>query len=239
MHDIPANYKIGAILLFLFVVVSTPLSNWHSFIFYFFLIFSLTILSKISILILLKRSTIEIPFILFAFLMPFFGTGETFQLGIFTLYETGLVAGLTLILKGTIGVMMAILLSTTTTAREILLGLEKLKLPKLLVQIATFMLRYVNVVSDEMYRMKIARTSRGFDAKGFKDWKVLGHSAGSLFIRSYERGERVHLAMLSRGYVGTLPKVHQIQPERKYLAISMLVPLLALLFTLLDRYINS
>ena len=171
--------------------------------------------------------------------MPFFGTGETIKLGIFTLYETGLIAGLTLILKGTIGVMMAILLSTTTTAREILSGLEKLKLPKLLVQIATFMLRYVNVVSDEMYRMKIARTSRGFDAKGFKDWKVLGHSAGSLFIRSYERGERVHLAMLSRGYVGILPKVHQIQPERKYLVISMLVPLLALLFTLIDRYINS
>ena len=182
---------------------------------------------------------IEIPFILFAFLMPFFGTGDTVKIGIFTLYETGIIAGLSLILKGTIGIMMAILLSTTTTAREILLGLEKLKLPKLLVQIATFMLRYVNVVSDEMQRMKIARTSRGFEARGIKDWKVLGHASGALFIRSYERGERVHLAMLSRGYVGSLPKIHQITPDKKYLLISLSIPILALLITIIDRYIIS
>ena len=74
-----------------------------------------------------------------------------------------------------------------------------------MVQIATFMLRYVNVVSDEMERMKVARQSRGFEAKGIADWKILTQAAGALFIRSYERGERVHLAMLSRGYVGVMP----------------------------------
>jgi cobalt/nickel transport system permease protein len=90
-------------------------------------------------------------------------------------------------------------------------GLEKLKLPTLMVQIASFMLRYVNVVNDEMERMKVARESRGFNATGIQHWKVLATAAGALFIRSYERGERVHLAMLSRGYTGVLP--HEEPPK--------------------------
>jgi cobalt/nickel transport system permease protein len=76
-----------------------------------------------------------------------------------------------------------------------------------MVQIASFMLRYVNVISDEMERMKIARESRGFIATGIKHWKVIATSAAALFIRSYERGERVHLAMLSRGFDGNLPSL--------------------------------
>jgi cobalt/nickel transport system permease protein len=74
-----------------------------------------------------------------------------------------------------------------------------------MVQIASFMLRYVNVVNDEMERMKVARQSRGFEASGIQHWKVIATAAGALFIRSYERGERVHLAMISRGYEGVLP----------------------------------
>jgi len=56
-----------------------------------------------------------------------------------------------------------------------------------------------------MHRMSLARRARGFEATGIRSWPVLAHSAGALFIRSYERGERVHLAMLSRGYVGRMP----------------------------------
>ena len=44
--------------------------------------------------------------------------------------------------------------------------------------------------------------------------RVLAKSAGALFIRSYERGERVHLAMLSRGYTGTMPVIHEATASR-------------------------
>ena len=53
--------------------------------------------------------------------------------------------------------------------------------------------------------MRIARESRGFAARDVRHLPVLAKSAGALFIRSYERGERVHLAMLSRGYTGSMP----------------------------------
>jgi cobalt/nickel transport system permease protein len=67
-----------------------------------------------------------------------------------------------------------------------------------------FMIRYLDVVTDEMWRMHIARQSRGFRSRDPRQWPVLAKSIGVLFIRSYERGERVHLAMLSRGYDGTV-----------------------------------
>ena len=84
--------------------------------------------------------------------MPFFGTGEKFEIAGIELYREGLLAGTSIVVKGTLGVLAAVILSTTTTAREILRGLERLKLPAVMVQIASFMLRYVNVISDEMER---------------------------------------------------------------------------------------
>jgi cobalt/nickel transport system permease protein len=68
-----------------------------------------------------------------------------------------------------------------------------------------FMVRYTDVVGGELRRMRVARESRGFRGRHLGALKVLGPAAGSLFIRSYERGERVHLAMLSRGYTGRMP----------------------------------
>ena len=197
--------KIIAALLFIFVSIATPITSWGAFIGYLIIILLTAKSAKIPFLTLGKRALIEIPFIFFAILMPFFGKGEVINVGPFDLYKDGIEAALSIVAKGTIGVLTAVILSTSTTAREILRGLERLKLPRMMVQIATFMLRYVNVISDEMERMKIARESRGFEATGVKHWKVLATVAASLFIRSYERGERIHLAMLSRGYAGELP----------------------------------
>ena len=65
-----------------------------------------------------------------------------------------------------------------------------------------FMVRYVEVVGDQWRRMGVARASRGFTPTSPRSWRALGASLGTLFISSYERGERVHLAMLSRGHEG-------------------------------------
>ena len=205
IHSLPSHAKIVAALLFILIAVSTPIHKWAAFIGYFVILLIAVAAAKIPFTLMFKRALIEIPFIFFALLMPFFGTGERFEVAGLNLYREGLLAGTGIFITGTLGVITAIILSTSTTAREILRGLERLKLPALMVQIASFMLRYVNVVNDEMERMKVARESRGFEATGIKHWKVLATAAGALFIRSYERGERVHLAMLSRGYTGVLP----------------------------------
>jgi cobalt/nickel transport system permease protein len=99
----------------------------------------------------------------------------------------------------------------------------------MMVQIASFMLRYVNVVNDEMERMKVARESRGFQATGIKHWRILATAASALFIRSYERGERVHLAMLSRGFDGNVPSLENHTPTQRNWLLAVTLPGLALL----------
>ena len=218
-------------------MVATPITYWISYLFFFILILGVILIAKLPLLTVFKRSLIEIPFILFAVLMPFFGTGKSSIFFGFTIYEEGLLAAAAIIAKGTIGVLGAIALSATSTAKDILQGLERLKLPAIMVNIATFSLRYINVVSDEMERMKVARIARGFQARGVRDWKILGSAAAALFIRSYERGERVHLAMLSRGFTGALPKISNDSPSRKDLLGAVALPSLALVFSLLDRMV--
>lgn len=228
VHALPSHLKIISAVTFILIVVSTPVTQWPAFVAYFIWLLTVVLVAKIPFTLLFKRSLIEIPFVFFAILMPFFGSGEKVQVGPFDLYREGLIAGSGIVVKGTLGVMTAIILSTSTTAREILRGLERLKLPVLMVQIASFMLRYVNVVNDEMERMKVARESRGFEATGVKHWKVLATAAGALFIRSYERGERVHLSMLSRGYVGVLPHDQQPHVRSSVWIKAMMYPLVAL-----------
>ncbi len=232
-HLLPSHLKILAVLAFISVSVSTPITRWPAFIALFLLLVATAYASKIPLLLLFKRALIEIPFIFFAILMPFFGTGEKFEIAGIELYREGLLAGTSIVVKGTLGVLAAVILSTTTTAREILRGLERLKLPAVMVQIASFMLRYVNVISDEMERMKVARESRGFIATGIKHWKVIATSAAALFIRSYERGERVHLAMLSRGFDGNLPTLVTDTVTKQHWISALSVPVLALIFSLL------
>jgi len=238
VHQIPPHIKILAGLLFIVVAVSTDITNWPAFVAYFAIIITITQIAKLPIITVFKRSLIEVPFVLFALLMPFFGTGEVIEIGSLNLYVNGVLAGASIVVKGTLGILVAINLSATTTAREILNGLEILKMPTPMVQIASFMLRYVNVVNDEMLRMAVARASRGFEATGVRQWPVLATAAGALFIRSYERGERVHLAMIARGYQGDLPKTEKINNSARYWAIGLAVPFIALIISLLSRWVG-
>ena len=159
---------------------------------------------------------VEVPFVVFALLMPFIATGPAHRgARRLSVSEPGLLSAWALLAKGTLGVLASLTLAATTEPRHLLAGLERLRVPALLVQIMGFMVRYLDVVTDEMRRMRIARESRGFDARNVRHWPVLARSAGALFIRSYERGERVHLAMLSRGYTGTMPRTDLDRPTRE------------------------
>jgi cobalt/nickel transport system permease protein len=206
IHRVPAHLKILTLLAFMIVVVATPRDWYAAFAVYLLAIGIVIGVSRVPPTYLLKRTVVEIPFVFFAVLLPFVATGpQTEVLGV-SVSQHGLEAGIALLVKGTLGVLASLTLAATTEPTDLLLGLERLRLPQQLVQIMAFMVRYLDVVTGEMQRMKVARESRGFTARNPRHWPVLARSAGALFIRSYERGERVHLAMLSRGYTGKMPK---------------------------------
>lgn len=205
VHRLPAHAKVVALLGFMLLVVATPRDWYLAYAGYLGLLLAVVWVSRVPASYLLKRMVVEVPFVVFALLMPFIATGPSTQVLGLSVSESGLMSAWALLAKGTLGVLASLTLAATTEPRDLLAGLERLRVPNLLVQIMGFMIRYLDVVTDEMHRMKVARESRGFTARNVRHWPVLARSAGALFIRSYERGERVHLAMLSRGYTGTLP----------------------------------
>jgi cobalt/nickel transport system permease protein len=237
VHGLPPHTKLAAAFLFVVVVVSTPREAMWAFAVYAVLLASVACHARVPAGFLLRRLLIEVPFVAFAVLMPFVAEGERVHVLGLSLSVNGLWGAWNVLAKGTLGVAASVLLAATTELRELLLGLQRLKLPPLLVQIASFMIRYGDVITDEMRRMRIARESRGFEAKGVRHWGVLAKSAGALFIRSYERGERVHLAMVSRGYAGSMPVIDEVTASGAQWRHALTLPCAALVVCLLGWFL--
>ena len=229
VHRLPPHCKLVAVLTFVVVVVATPRDAFWAFGVYALLLAAVAAVARVPARTVLKRMVVEVPFVLFAVLLPFVAHGPRVEVLGLSLSESGLLGGWNVLAKGTLGVVASILLAATTEPRTLLLGVERLRLPPLMVQIMSFMLRYTDVVGAEMARMRVARESRGFQGRDIRQARVVAHSAGALFIRSYERGERVHLAMLSRGYTGTMPTINDIGADRGQWATAAALPTLALL----------
>jgi cobalt/nickel transport system permease protein len=190
-----------ALLGFVLVVVATPDDRYALFAGYLALLAVVIGVSRVPLTYLLPRMVVEAPFLVFALVMPFVSHGPRVDVLGLSVSEPGLVAAAGLVIKGTLGVLASLTLAATTEPTDLLRGLERLRLPAQLVQIMGFMIRYLDVVTAEVARMRIALASRGFTARNPRHWPVVARSLGALFIRSYERGERVHLAMLARGLV--------------------------------------
>lgn len=151
------------------------------------------------------RLGVELPFVLFALALPVVATGPRVDVGPFALSVEGLWAGWSLLAKGTICVLAALGLAATTRPEHLLAGLHRLRVPVPLIEIGTFFVRYLGVTTDRWTTMARAQASRGLVLRTPAAWPALTRGLGVLFIRSYEQGERVHRAMLARGYTGTLP----------------------------------
>ncbi|ROO58349.1 cobalt/nickel transport system permease protein [Micromonospora sp. Llam0] len=209
VHRLAPETKIAAMVAFTLVVVATPREQLWAFGGYAVLVAVVAALARVPAGWLARRSLIEVPFVAFAVALPWLAGGEQVVIGGLSLSVDGLYGGWNILAKATLGVLASLLLAATTTSRELLVGLDRLRCPSIVTQIATFMLRYVEVLVDEARRMRIARISRGDDPRFL--WQVRGFAAGvgALFLRAFERGERVYLAMISRGYTGRMPVAWQ------------------------------
>jgi cobalt/nickel transport system permease protein len=127
-----------------------------------------------------------------------------------TITDEGVRDLLTILLKSWLSVQVALLLTYTTPFPALLDALRSLRVPPIIVSIVSFMYRYLAVIGAEGGRMNRARQARSASVDGSRGgslvWRarVTGSLVGSLFIRSYERAERVYAAMQARGYRGTL-----------------------------------
>ncbi len=202
VHRLAPHVKVVVAFAAVLGVVATPRTLFPLFGLYLLVLVAVWAVARISPWWFLKRAVIEVPFVVLAFLLPFFGTDpRTDVLGVSVSVE-GTLAGWNILVKGTLGVLISLTLAATTAPGDLFKGLQRLRVPAPLIMIATLMLRYGEVVVGEAKRMRVARISRGDDPRFLWQAGALARSVGTLFIRSYERGERVHLAMVSRGWTG-------------------------------------
>lgn len=205
LHRLPAEVKIAATVLFVFTVVATPREAFWAFGLHAVVIAGLVATARLRIGLLLRRLRIELPFLGFAIFLPIVGSAPRLHVLGLSLSEPGLWGAWNILAKGTLGVSASIVLAATTPVADLLRGLERLHLPKVFTAITGFMVRYLDVIAGEATRMHVARQSRGYNPRWLWQARGVASSAGTLFVRSFERGERVHLSMQARGYTGTMP----------------------------------
>ena len=207
IHLAAPQVKLLALLGYVTAVVATPPLAFWAFSLHTLILLTVLALSGVPARFFLSRLAIDIPFVLFALLLPFVGVAPRADFGPFSVSIAGLIGAWNLLAKATLGAGASVLLAATTEVPDLLGGLERLRVPRVLVAIAAFMVRYLEVIAGELRRTRTAMTARGLDLSWLAQARPLAASAGALFVRSYERGERVHQAMLARGYQGEMPAV--------------------------------
>lgn len=189
-----ARAKLASTLCALVVIASTPVGAWKAFAAYGLFIVCIWMFSHLSFSAVFSRVLTGLPFILIAGLL----------MGITNGWERALTIGL----KGTCALILLSLLVLTTEISTLIWAIRKLGAPQVVNLIAAMMLRYISMLSEEFGRMSRARASRaGSPLAGVALFQVHGNQAGLLLVRSWERAERIHHAMLSRGFTGTMPEL--------------------------------
>ena len=224
LHRARPQCKVAASLLFVLAVVATPREAVWAYGLYALLLVGLARAGRVPLRLLARRLVIEVPFLLFAVLLPVVGQGERVEVLGLPLAREGLWAAWNILVKGTLGVTASLIVAATTPIPELLRGLERLRLPRAFTSVAGFMVRYADVIADDLRRMRVARLSRGYDPRWIWQARAVAATAGALFIRSYERGERVYLAMVSRGYAGSMPVLEDLAASRRQWLAALAVP---------------
>lgn len=207
LHRMAPESKIVAAIVVVTCVAVTPREQVWAFGIYAAVISVLVVVARIRWRFVGVRLLTVAPFVLFALLVPFVASGEQTEVLGVSVSVPGLWGAWNILVKALLGASVTIVLTATTEVPDLLRGLGVLRVPAVFTAIATFMVRYLELIADELGRMRVAMASRGYDPRWLTQARPIATAAGALFVRSYERGERVHAAMLSRGFSGDMPRL--------------------------------
>jgi cobalt/nickel transport system permease protein len=203
-------------LLFIFATALTPQGRWWTWGVYGTAIALLMLMSQVHLPRLLKRVAVEFIFIGVVIVGTLFRDGGDvlWQWGFLRITTEGLIILGSVASKALLSLLMVNILILTTPVSELLQALRELKMPPLLIAVFSSMYRYITVLIDEFESMQKAARSRNLMSNPSRQRTIIGNMIGSLFIRTFERGERVHQAMLARGYDGLPMVTRSLQASR-------------------------
>jgi cobalt/nickel transport system permease protein len=182
LHARDARAKLGALVIFLVAVSTTPMSSQAVFYADLALLTAAAAIARLPLKALLKSAGLFLPFVATFALMSWIA-GQPGRA--VALFEKSFLSGLA-----------ALILVATTPIQDLLHALESLKMPRALVLIAQFLYRYLFVVSEQAQRVRMA-----LRARGSRFQSAVG-AVSVLFARSWERADGIYQAMLARGFTG-------------------------------------
>lgn len=242
LHHLDPRVKVLVTVIFILSNALLPDGAWLAFIFSWLLILTCNQLSQLGLGFSFKRSFVALPFALAAITAIFSIPGKalgSWQFAWLTLVPTdaGVLRFISILVRSWLSIQMAILLVATTQFPDLLHAFEHLRVPRILTTIIAFLYRYLFVLTDEVFRLQRAREARSAGFPGQKQggslvWRarVTGNMAGQLFLRSYERSDRIYNAMLSRGYTGDLRTLNpHIMLRRDWLVLSTVLGALVII----------
>jgi cobalt/nickel transport system permease protein len=207
VHRLAPEAKVAGVVAFVLVVALTPRNAVPAIAAQATVAVAVVAVARLPVGVVLARLLVLVPFVAFAVLVPIVGGGEQVDVLGASLSVDGLWAAWGITSKAILGATASIVLAVTTPIAELLHGLARLRVPAVLVAVITAMVRYLDLTVDQLRRMRTAMVARGHDPRWLWQVRPVASSAGALFVRSYERGERVHGAMLARGFDGTMPEL--------------------------------
>lgn len=211
IHRLDPRAKIAGFAGITVVGVSTPPRYWAVLAVCALALATIAAAARIGPGVILSRARVVLPLVVFvAVFVPFVREGETVDLGPLAVSRDGLTTFAAVSSKALIGTVSAVLLGATTSFPDVLHGLERMRAPRLLTLIAAFMYRYLFVIGGEARRMRVALAARGYRPRHALQAAAIGRVATALFLRTFERGERVYVAMLARGYSGATPRLREL-----------------------------
>jgi cobalt/nickel transport system permease protein len=215
VHRLAPEAKIVGVLAFVLAVALTPRHAVWAFAVDAAVVVACVVAARLRARLVVARLVVVVPFLLLALLVPFIAGGEQTRVLGLSLSVEGLWGAWNIVAKALLGATASIVLSATTPVTDLLRGLTRLRVPPLIVGIVAFMFRYLDLVVDQLRRMRTAMVARCHDARWLWQVRPIASAAGVLFVRSYERGERVHQAMLARGYAGRMPELDDARATRR------------------------
>ena len=208
------------------IVASTPPAVLAPFSVYVVLALLLIFTSRASGAYLTLRCLAASPFIVLAAGLLAFQHGLTPES-----FRSGAPAAASVLLKGFTAALLLAFLTATTSLSQILWALRKMKAPHALMLILGMMYRYTGLLSEEYARMERARLCRTVRPLGNRRFSIYGHQFGTLILRSWDRADRIHAAMLARGFAGKWPALNQ----PRFRAIDGVFPALTACLFLIPR----
>jgi cobalt/nickel transport system permease protein len=187
VHRLDPALKLVAALIFMIIIVLTrgPFIIYSG---YFVALAVVILISRIPLNYVIKRSLVILPFVV--------------MISFFTLFTGNMDLFWNALAKSFLCTMSMMVVVATTKFNDMLKALQIMKVPKILILTLSFMYRYIFLLLNELETMLRAKESRTCGGSWWLHMRTYANIAGSLFLRTYTRGENVYLAMCARGFDG-------------------------------------